>query len=70
MMEVPLRILTKKQVKGLVGLSFAHVARLELVGAFPKRFRLTNHPRGRCGYLEHEVFAWIKARAATRTPPP
>ena len=63
---IPLRILSKKQVRHIVGLSFAHIARLELLGQFPRRFRLTNHPRGRCGWLEHEIQIWIRERAATR----
>jgi predicted DNA-binding transcriptional regulator AlpA len=39
---------------------------------FPRRVRLSNHPRGRCGFPETEVDAWIEARKRLRSadPPP
>lgn len=56
------RLLTKKQVKEIVSLSFAHTARLEALGLFPRRIRLTDHPRGRCAYAEDEIQAWVQHR--------
>jgi prophage regulatory protein len=48
------------------------VRRWEEAGHFPKRVRLGNHPRGRCGFPRAEVDAWIEARKRLRTedPPP
>jgi prophage regulatory protein len=65
-MTITLRLLSKKQVKELVLYSNAHLARLEEANAFPKKVRLSQHPRGRCGYLEHEILAWLKERADAR----
>jgi len=59
------RLVTKKELKSIYGVpySFAHIARLEAVGQFPRRVRL-----GACrvAWLAHEVEAWIKERAALR----
>jgi predicted DNA-binding transcriptional regulator AlpA len=33
---------------------------------FPRRRRLSRHPRGRCGYLRSELDAWIKGRPPRR----
>lgn len=57
-----MKFLTKKEVKTLTTLSFAHTARLEAEGKFPRRRRLTNHPRGRVAYVESEILAWMEAR--------
>lgn len=65
-MTTTLRLLSKKQVKDLVLYSYAHIQRLEKAGRFPKRVKLSPYPRGRCGYLEHEILAWLKERADAR----
>ena len=58
-----MRFLSKKQVKALVLYSFAHTARLEAAGLFPKRVPLGT---GRVGYVEGEVMDWMAARVADR----
>jgi prophage regulatory protein len=57
------RLLTKAQVKQLVTYSFAHTARLEADGKFPKRVRLGT---GRVAYVENEIQDWIARRIAER----
>lgn len=57
------RLLSKREVKALVTYSFAHTARLEAAGQFPKRVRLGT---GRVAYVESEVAAWIASRIAAR----
>ena len=66
-MTTTMRLLSKKQVKDLVLYSYAHIDRLEKVGLFPKRVRLSSYRTGRVGYLESEILAWIEARLATRS---
>jgi len=63
------RLLSRKQVKEIVSLSLAHIDRLENEGKFPKRVRLTDHPRGRCAYVKSEIQDWVTDRAAKRRPP-
>jgi prophage regulatory protein len=59
------KLVTKKELKTVFGVpySFAHIARLEAAGQFPKRVRL-----GACrvAWLAEEVQAWIDERIATR----
>ncbi|WIM10532.1 AlpA family phage regulatory protein [Enhydrobacter sp.] len=55
-----MRFLTKKQVKELVTLSFAEQARREIKGRFPKRIRLSEHPRGRVVYREADILKWME----------
>ena len=59
------KLVTKKELKIVFGVpySFAHIARLEAAGQFPKRVRL-----GACrvAWLSEEVQAWIDERVATR----
>jgi len=59
------KLVTKKELKLVYGVpySFAHIARLEAAGQFPKRVRL-----GACrvAWLAEEVEAWIDERIATR----
>lgn len=55
-----MRFLTKKQVKELVTLSFAELARREVVGRFPKRIRLSEHSRGRVVYREADIRKWME----------
>lgn len=57
------RLIDKRAVKNLVVYSFAHTARLEAAGQFPKRVRLGT---GRVAYVESEVLDWIEARIALR----
>lgn len=58
-----MRFLSKKQTKELVTYSFAHTARLEGEGKFPKRVRLGT---GRVAYVESEVLEWMASRIADR----
>ncbi len=58
-----MRLLSKRQVKDLVTYSFAHTARLEASGQFPKRVRLGT---GRVAYVESEIQDWIADRIAER----
>ena len=59
------RLVTKKELRSLFGVpySFAHIARLEAAGQFPKRVRL-----GACrvAWLAEEVQHWIDERVANR----
>ena len=59
------RLVTKKELRSLFGVpyNFAHIARLEAAGQFPKRVRL-----GACrvAWLAEEVQGWIDERVATR----
>ena len=59
------KLVTKKELRSLFGVpySFAHIARLEAAGQFPKRVRL-----GACrvAWLAEEVQLWIDERVATR----
>ena len=65
------RIIDWKVLKTLVPYSRQHIARLEKakVRPFPKRVRLGNGPRSRCGWVYDEVMAWIEARMNDRTAP-
>jgi prophage regulatory protein len=59
------KLVSKKELKSVFGVpySFAHIARLEAAGQFPKRVRL-----GACrvAWVSEEVQAWIDERVATR----
>lgn len=59
------KLVTKKELRSLFGVpySFAHIARLEAAGQFPKRVRL-----GACrvAWLAEEVQSWIDEHVATR----
>lgn len=59
------QLVTKKELKIVFGVpySFAHIARLEAAGQFPKRVRL-----GACrvAWVANEVQAWIDERIAQR----
>jgi prophage regulatory protein len=61
-----MRLLSKRQVRELVLYCPQHIARLEKVGAFPKRVRLG---QGRVGWVEQEVLDWLKARIDARDKP-
>jgi len=58
-----MKLLSKKEVREKVLYSFAHIARLEAVGLFPKRVPLGP---GRVGYVDEEVEDWIRNRIALR----
>lgn len=60
--------LSRKAVCDLVSLSKAHIARLEEEGKFPRRVRLTDHPRGRVAWVKQEVEKWAADRIAKRAP--
>jgi predicted DNA-binding transcriptional regulator AlpA len=51
-----------REVQGLVGVARETLRRWEAAGSFPRRRRLSDHPRGRCGYLRSEIDAWIGSR--------
>jgi prophage regulatory protein len=59
------KLVSKKELKSAYGIpySFAHIARLEIAGQFPKRVQL-----GACrvAWVAEEVEAWIEARIANR----
>ncbi len=59
------KLVSKKELKSIFGVpySFAHIARLEAAGEFPKRIQL-----GACrvAWIAEEVQAWIDERIATR----
>jgi len=59
------KLVSKKELKSVYGVpySFAHIARLEAAGQFPKRVRL-----GACrvAWIAEEVDEWIEARIASR----
>ena len=60
-----LKLVSKKELKSVYGIpySFVHIARLEHVGAFPKRVQL-----GACrvAWVAEEVEEWIAERVAKR----
>ena len=60
------KLVSKKELKSVYGVPycFAHVARLEAAGKFPKRVTL-----GACrvAWVAEEVEAWIEERVANRT---
>jgi prophage regulatory protein len=59
------RLVSKKELKSIYGVPycFAHIARLEAAGEFPKRIKL-----GACrvAWLSEEVQEWIDERVANR----
>ena len=61
-----MRILSKKQLRELVLYSPQHIARLEKAGGFPKRIQLGPN---RVGWIESEVYDWLKQRIANRDKP-
>lgn len=57
------RVLRKKELLTMLGLSDPTVYRLERAGKFPKRLRLGGQA---CGWLQSEVEDWLAERAAAR----
>lgn len=51
-----MRILSRKQVRDMVSISFAEIARREKRGEFPSRIQIS---KNRVGWLETEIEAWI-----------
>lgn len=62
-----MKLLSRKDVRAKVTLSFAEISRKEAEGKFPKRIRLSEHPNGRVAWIESEVEDWIASRVAKRT---
>ena len=58
-----MRFLSKKQVRDLVTYSYAHIARLEKAGRFPKRVPIGP---GRVAWIEQEIQDWMQARVGDR----
>ena len=61
-----MKIIDWKTLKTLLPYSRQHILRMERDNHFPKRVRLGNGPRSRCGWVESEVSAWIAQRVANR----
>lgn len=58
-----MRVIRFKQLRERVPYTRMHIDRLEKAGKFPKRIHLGPNS---VGWLDHEVEAWIAARAETR----
>ncbi|MEO0938555.1 MAG: AlpA family phage regulatory protein [Pseudomonadota bacterium] len=63
------RLLSKKQVREIVGFSFAHIDRMECDEAythlgFPKRVQIGF----RVFWVEEEIHTWVAAQIAKREP--
>lgn len=63
-MEPIKKIIRKKELLNMLGLSSPTIWRMEQAGKFPKRLKLGGNS---CGWLLIEVEAWITSRAAART---
>lgn len=61
------RIMRKPELLRSIGLSGSTLWRLEKLGRFPGRIRLSGNS---VGWFESEVMAWLKARAAERDTVP
>ena len=59
------KIVRKKELCGLVGLSYSTIYRLERAGRFPRRRRLGDNS---VGWLLSEVAEWMAARTAVSYP--
>jgi predicted DNA-binding transcriptional regulator AlpA len=58
------RVLRPYEVQQRLGLSRSQLFRMERSGEFPARFYLSKQTSG---WLEEDVDAWLRDRAATRT---
>lgn len=56
------RIIRKKELLNMIGLSDSTVWRMENKGEFPIRLRIGKG----CGWLESEIHGWIKSRSEER----
>ena len=61
--NAPLRIVRKRELLNRIGYSEMQIWRLERAGKFPQRIQLGPNS---VGWIEGEVEAWIKQRAAER----
>lgn len=59
------KLLTKKEVKSIVGYSYQHTARLEAQKRFPLRIKPSGI-MGKAFYLESEIRNWVSQQVATR----
>lgn len=57
------RILRKRELLNMIGLSDATVWRMERDGKFPKRLRLGGNS---CGWLRSEIYEWMDQLSAAR----
>lgn len=57
------RIIRKPELFSRIGLSDATIWRMEKSGKFPRRLKLGGNS---VGWLDHEVEAWFKHKAAER----
>jgi prophage regulatory protein len=60
-----LRVLREPAVIEITGLSHSRIWYLEQEGKFPKRFKISGKA---CGWLAHEVQAYIASRVAVSRP--
>jgi prophage regulatory protein len=66
MQEQTKRLISKRDVRNKISLSYAQIARLEQAGKFPKRLRLGVYRNSRSVWLESEIDAWIDERMKDR----
>ena len=59
----PLRVISWRELSGMIPFTRQHVLRLENVGKFPKRLKVGNR---RIGWLYTEIETWINDRARDR----
>lgn len=66
----PDRFLSIEEVTEMVGFSRSSIFRREEAGHFPRRRKLggCDGPRGRVGYLQSEVLAWMHSRKVVQPP--
>ena len=58
------RLLRRRQVEELVGLKRAAIYALQKSGRFPRAVKITERA---VGWVEAEIYAWLRERAKTRT---
>lgn len=63
MEQKPDRVMRKKEVLAVVGLSDVSVWRQERAGTFPRRIKLGGNS---VGWLQSEILGWLEERAAAR----
>ena len=61
-----MKIIDWRTLKTLLPYSRQHILRMEKENRFPKRVRLGNGPRSRCGWVETEVLKWIADKVDDR----
>ena len=57
-----MRFLSREEVKKLTLYSHTHRLRMEHDGTFPKLKKLGNGLRGRVGYVDVEVYEWMRRK--------